>query len=196
MEYRIDTSRGRIYTHEQFMAEFTMDDGFFRINSDMVESSWNELKPIKVGYDSAEDTLLHIKRVNHLLLNACAELMKRAQVHDDSKLLSPEKSEFDRLTPILKGLTYDTPAYYASLKELNVALDHHYANNSHHPQFYPNGIDGMDLFDVLEMLLDWKAATERHADGDIDKSITANAKRFEMSDQLVNIFRNTVKYLK
>jgi hypothetical protein len=41
------------------------------------------------------------------------------------------------------------------------AIQHHYKANSHHPEFYDNGVEGMSLFDVLEMLLDWKAATER-----------------------------------
>lgn len=36
-----------------------------------------------------------------------------------------------------------------------------------------------------------KAATERHADGDIMKSIEINKGRFELSEQLCNIMRNT-----
>jgi hypothetical protein len=42
------------------------------------------------------------------------------------------------------------------------------------------------------MLFDWKAATERHADGDIRKSIEINKERFKISEQLCDIFRNTV----
>lgn len=32
-------------------------------------------------------------------------------------------------------------------------------------------VNGMDLLDVLEMLVDWKAAGERHKDGCIYKSL-------------------------
>ncbi len=53
-------------------------------------------------------------------------------------------------------------------------------------------INGMDLFDIMEMLMDWKAATERHNDGDIFKSISINKERFKMSEQLCQIYRNTV----
>ena len=74
---------------------------------------------------------------------------------------------------------------------MKVALDHHYANNSHHPEHYENGVNGFDLFDLVEMLFDWKAATERHADGDIRKSIGINKERFGISEQLCYIFRNT-----
>jgi len=142
-------------------------------------------------YDSTADTLLHIKRVNELLIFAALELLKRAQVHDKSKLESPEKELFDELTPILKDLTFGSNEYQESLDRLKPALDHHYANNSHHPQYYENGIDGMDLFDILEMYIDWVAAGERTKGGNIRASIEINKHRFKMSDQLINIFRNT-----
>jgi hypothetical protein len=54
---------------------------------------------------------------------------------------------------------------------------------------------GFDLFDLMEMFFDWKAATERHADGDIYKSIEINKDRFKISDQICNIFTNTAKRL-
>lgn len=150
----------------------------------------NELK-----YDSKVDTLLHIKRVNELLINGASELIKRANVHDNSKMESPEKELFDKYTPKLKNSTYGSDEYKEFLKGLKVALDHHYANNTHHPEHYKNGVNGMDLFDLIEMFFDWKAAGERHSDGNIYKSIEINQKRFNISDQLVDIFNNTAKKL-
>ena len=143
-------------------------------------------------YDSSVDTLLHIKRVSQLLNRFAKELIERGEVHDDSKLVSPEKELFDELTPLLSSLKYGTPEYQESLDRLKPALDHHYANNSHHPQYYENGVDGMDLFDLVEMFFDWKAATERTKDGDIRKSVEINSIRFNLSPQLVNIFNNTI----
>lgn len=145
----------------------------------------------KIPYDSEADTLKHIKRVNELLLIAAQELIKRAIVHDASKLQEPEKSKFDELTPKLKGLTYGSEEYKASLTELGEALKHHYANNSHHPEHYQEGINDMDLLDLIEMFFDWCAASERHTDGNIYTSIDRNEGRFGMSEQLVNIFKNT-----
>jgi rubrerythrin len=58
-----------------------------------------------------------------------------------------------------------------------------------------SGIYGMTLMDLVEMLADWKAAGMRHADGSIAQSLEINRKRFGMSDQLFEIFRNTVKNL-
>ena len=49
--------------------------------------------------------------------------------------------------------------------------------------------------DILEMLCDWKAATLRHKDGDIRKSIEINQKRFGYSDELKRIFLNTLSII-
>lgn len=144
-------------------------------------------------YDSKKDTLEHKRRVAQLMLEFTAKITHRAVKHDNSKLEDPEKEYFDIYTPQLEKLTYGSDDYKESLKNLQVALNHHYKHNSHHPEFYENGIDGMSLFDIVELFVDWKAATERHEDGDIEKSIEINKKRFNMSDQLCNIFKNTVK---
>jgi hypothetical protein len=144
-------------------------------------------------YDSRVDTLLHIKRVNELLTKSAAELILRGTVHDDSKLESPEKELFDEFTPKLKHTTYGSPEYKEHLAGLKPALDHHYKNNSHHPEHYEEGVSGMCLFDLLEMFMDWKAASERHADGDIFRSIEINKERFGLSEQLVDILWNTAR---
>ena len=57
------------------------------------------------------------------------------------------------------------------------------------------GIRGMNLLDLVEMICDWKAATMRHADGDILRSIEINQKRFGYSDELKQILLNTVPLL-
>lgn len=142
-------------------------------------------------YDSRADTLLHIKRVAQLLTEAASELIRRANVHDASKLESPEKELFDKFTPKLKNCTYGSDEYKQFIKELKPALDHHYARNSHHPEHYKAGIKDFDLFDLIEMFFDWKAASERHADGNIYKSININKKRFNINEQVCTIFTNT-----
>jgi hypothetical protein len=53
----------------------------------------------------------------------------------------------------------------------------------------------MNLIDLVEMLCDWKAASERHNDGNIRKSIEINASRFTISPQLVKILENTADLL-
>lgn len=149
----------------------------------------------ELRYDSGGETIRHIDRVRELLGIVRKALQDRGFQHDKSKFAPEEKEVFDRVTPRLKGMTYGSDEYKASLAEMKPALDHHYANNSHHPEHYPNGINGMSLLDLVEMFCDWKAATERHADGSLEKSIQINRKRFEMSDQLAEIFENTRREL-
>ena len=146
-------------------------------------------------YDSRQDTLEHIEKVRRALWEFTHELQRRADVHDASKLESPEKEAFDEVTPALRGLTYGSDEYKANIAKLGEALKHHYAVNSHHPEHYPNGVDGMTLVDVVEMFCDWKAATERHADGNLERSIEINRERFQMSEQLAQIFQNTREWI-
>lgn len=141
------------------------------------------------------ETWKHIDLVMRLLASAQVELMRRQFTHDRSKLVPPEVSMFTEFTPKLKGSTYGSEEYKGYLKDMGSALDHHYFSNRHHPEFFDNGLEGMNLFDVLEMLIDWTAATRRHGDGDIRKSLEINRERFGISDQLWQILSNTVAWI-
>jgi hypothetical protein len=140
-------------------------------------------------------TYEHIHAVHGLLVEVMLQLSNRILTHDKSKLLPPEVSTFVEFTSKLKGSTYGSPEYKQFLAEMKPALDHHYANNRHHPEHFTGGIDDMTLIDLIEMLVDWLAATRRHDDGDIYKPIKLNTERFNMSPQLVKILTNTVKDL-
>jgi hypothetical protein len=146
-------------------------------------------------YDSRPDTLQHIEQVRLFLARVIDDLMSRAICHDASKLKSPEKEIFDEFTPKLKASTYGSEEYKGYLQAMGEALKHHYSHNSHHPEHRPNGIKGMSLVDLLEMLCDWKAATIRHANGDIRRSIEQNQQRFGYSDELKGILLNTLPLL-
>jgi len=143
--------------------------------------------------DSTQSTLNHKKRVEELLTLASEEIKNRGINHDNSKLESPEKELFDEHTHKLGGSIFGSEQYNTFLKDLKPALDHHYENNSHHPEHYDNGINGMDLFDLIELFFDWKASGERHRGGNIYHSIEINKERFGISDQLEQILKNTAK---
>ena len=165
-----------------------------------------------------QETLTHIRQVQKYLHMVAAKLMERARVHDVSKLCEPELSTFDEFTGKLKHSTYGSDEYKGFLAAMKPALDHHYANNRHHPEHFglhiciqcgaddrvepcmcggPRRADmsRMTLLDLIEMFVDWKAATERHANGDLDKSITTNKQRFGYGDELESIFRATASEL-
>ena len=168
----------------------------------------------------------HIHEVRMNLLKVITALQVRAWDHDASKLEEPEVSGFAKVTDQLAELTYGSDEYKEQLKQMRPFLNHHYGNNRHHPEHfqyeecngcfkrYPlhhktncdvcgygqftvrGGIENMDLVDVIEMLMDWWAATKRHNDGDIMQSIEINQKRFGYSDELKQIFINTIRNLK
>lgn len=143
--------------------------------------------------DCKKDTIEHINQVKEFMIQAVEELLRRANNHDKSKLESPEIEIFAEFTPKLKNSTYLSEEYKKNLEQMQKGLKHHYKYNSHHPEHYKNGINDMDLFDVVEMLCDWIAAVKKHADGDIFVSLEKNKERFNIDDQLQKILYNTVK---
>lgn len=138
------------------------------------------------------ETLKHVNEVRENIRQMIIELDQRGQVHDASKFQEPERSIFAANTPKLGKTEYGTPEYQELLEEVKPAIEHHYSKNTHHPEHWPNGIDDMDLLDLVEALCDWSAATKRNKNGNIHKSIDHNKTRFAMTDQLAKIFTNTV----
>ena len=139
------------------------------------------------------DTIKHIEKVRKYIKLFMDKLAIRGVEHDRLKLESPEVEIFTEYTPKLAQSTYGSEEYNEFLKEMNIALQHHYANYRHHPEHFTKGINDMNLVDIVEMLCDWKAASERHNDGNLLKSIEINAQRFGMSEQLTQILVNTAK---
>src|SRR3989337_294012 len=101
---------------------------------------------------------MHMRFVNRYLDKLTLALVYRAVEHDASKLQEPEKAMFDEWTPKLKEFEFGSDEYKAALAGMGEALKHHYENNCHHPEHFENGVDEMNLLDVIEMVCDWRAA--------------------------------------
>lgn len=107
---------------------------------------------------SQEEHLNNLIRHITLVRNACVllgqrlmargeqvfglQLIARGHVHDQSKFAGIEW-RFLHAGP-------DTPKV-----ELGLAVEQHTATNSHHPEFHPNGVEGMPDLDIAEMVCDW-----------------------------------------
>lgn len=165
--------------------------------------------------DVIRSTAQHIRTVGLYLAGAIQNLTRRAVIHDQSKWSPEEWPAFEDSTPKLAGLTYGSEEYKAALRAIKPALEHHYKANSHHPEHFeslcaqcgntesdpcicggprlPGGVNQMSLFDVIEMLCDWKAASERHNNGSIVASIKHNTERFNLSPQIVALLENTAR---
>lgn len=142
--------------------------------------------------DSTATTMRHINRVAELVTRMAIKLLERATRHDASKLVSPEKDILDIMEYINKTqgqAPYGSPEYARRTRILKPFLDHHYQSNDHHPEYHPNGLYSMDLLQIVEMAMDWAAATERN--GDAFVNLTFSAERFCLDDQVKKIIANT-----
>lgn len=144
---------------------------------------------------SRNETNEHIRKVQARIGEVQSNLYERAQQHDLSKLAEPEVSGYAVLQVRLADVEYGTPEYHAALAEAQPTIQHHYQVNDHHPEYYPNGVAGMSLMALMEMVCDWKAASERTKQGSIGRSLEVNAERFGLDPQLASIIQATIKEL-
>lgn len=143
-------------------------------------------------YDCTADVTEHKRKVSYWLNDFIQVFTGRSNTHDASKLGPQEKPIFDEYTPKLKTLVFGSDEYKASLSAMGEGLKHHYKNNRHHPEHFDNGVNGMTLYDIVEMFCDWLAAAEaKHTPLDIDYL----SKRFNLEPQLVYILINTMREL-
>ena len=140
-------------------------------------------------------TQAHIEKVRKYIRFFTDKLTTRGELHDLSKMDSPEIELFAEHTDKLNQIEYGSDEYKAELEALKPALEHHYSHNRHHPEYHKEGISGMNLLDVTEMLCDWKASSERQKNGNLLKSIEINAERFNIDKQLMQILINTAQLL-
>ena len=73
---------------------------------------------------------------------------------------------------------------------------HHRKKNRHHPEHFENGIDGMNLIDIIEMIVDWRSASDRVPGDSIRKSLPILEERYKISPQLLKIIENTLEDFK
>lgn len=141
-------------------------------------------------------TQIHIMHVRQNIAKVVEDLFDRSGRHDASKLVEPEAESFARIEVERTGVVYGTPEYTAMMASVQPAIDHHYANNDHHPEHFPNGINDMNLMQITEMLCDWKAASMRGQQRPFLEGMTNVSKeRFGIDDQLFAVLVNTVKAL-
>ncbi len=132
--------------------------------------------------------LAHNRFVASLLVELANALEKRAIVHDASKFSVDEFAGFVHINRIAREHEYGSPEYMASIVETDaVAL--HYSRNPHHPEHYPNGIDDMTLLDIIEMVADWKAASETYGQTSLEDALAVHVERFGLRDEHLYFIR-------
>lgn len=142
-------------------------------------------------YSYIHGVLSHRQKVGILLCIVISELASRAVAHDNSKLGVEEAEPYEEMIGQLAQVKYGTPEYHQIIAN-NSGVTHHYSMNRHHPEYFTDGIAGMNLFDLVEMVCDWLAANMRAGGGDIDAMLAVNKERFGIDDQLFSVIAHTV----
>lgn len=141
------------------------------------------------------ETQKHVECVRGYIQLCVSELQMRQATHDASKFGPEELPSYADVTPKLKASAFGSDEYKGFLNQIRPAIDHHQKANRHHPEFFTEGVNGMNLIDILEMVCDWIAAAQRHEDVNYERSLMFCKERFGLSDQLVSIIRNTQNIL-
>ena len=165
-----------------------------KINSTGQDGQFVGVLHTQQSVEVSNSLIEHSQGVERLLLCIANALTSRAMNHDRSKFDNEEFPTFVVETPKLKDLVYGSVEYKEALVRMAPALKHHYEKNSHHPEHFAEGIRGMDLIDLVEMLCDWAASVHRQKDGNLASSIVLNQDRFNISDDLTQIFLNTITF--
>jgi hypothetical protein len=143
-----------------------------------------------------EVTTAHIARVGEILGEFRMLLASRAIHHDRSKFEPIEAGPLQEMQDLIDRegpAPYGSEEYSRRTALLAPMLKHHYARNPHHPEHYQNGIAGMSLIDVVEMICDWKAASERGRESAIN--LTHSIEKYQIDPMLAQILRNTCDFM-
>jgi len=136
----------------------------------------------------------HQRRVGTLLNKIASNLNNRAIYHDASKWQDAELVPLLFIADQYNRVEYNSPAYHSLRKLIAPAIEHHEKGNRHHLGHFNNDISKMNLLDIIEMLADWKAASEKNG-GDVYNALERTAEQYKWPKELISILQNTLPFL-
>ena len=80
------------------------------------------------------------------------------------------------------------------MKRWDKFFKHHYKNNSHHPDHYVQGVYGMTIVDLVEMMCDVVSYIEELHVCQTSKIIKEQKERFDIDEGIAQILINTLNY--
>ncbi len=147
------------------------------------------------------DTRKHQQWVAEDMMKCAKKLLDGAMVHDASKFSEIERKAY--VEPVwelnTKEVPYGSDEYKRLTKQMGEGWEHHKFMNRHHPEnvaltlpeFAHDIFGGMDLFDLMEMLCDWRAASKRRGNSPW-LPIQGFVDKHGLSHQLRCILQNTL----
>jgi len=138
----------------------------------------------------------HKMLVTNYLQKVISDLVDRAIHHDDSKLSDEEYPEYSSAFGEFKRNSFGSPGYKNAFASISNAWEHHSQSNRHHPEYYQNGICGMTLTDIIEMICDWKGSSEREGSTtSFDDGLAIQVLKLGIDSQLLQIIKNSIAEL-
>lgn len=140
--------------------------------------SGDELKALGTIIAHRDAVRLNMQRLTH-------EIERRALAHDLTKLSLDELGGFVRINRAARQHPYGSDEYRDSMereKGEGGCITLHYARNSHHPEHHAQPAD-MGFLDVMEMVLDWKAAADTYGKQTLRESLPVHKDRFRFTTE-------------
>lgn len=119
------------------------------------------------------------------------DILRRAFVHDYSKLSSKEFNSFLVFEDYNNSLR-DASVLYK--KEEEVFLKEHWKNNKHHPEYWDNP-SKMQEIDIVEMVCDWHARSVEYGTDLKEFVKTRQHNRFQFSDEMYEKINKYIEIL-
>ena len=136
----------------------------------------------------------HPFNVGKLLMKINNEIMKRIIYHDHSKYSENELKEhidadedYER-----RGRPKFGTDERKDYDKANPVIASHRKKERHHPEYHENGIEDMNLVDLMEMLCDWCERTPNSIER-LENTFEENCYNHKISSQVRRILENTVK---
>lgn len=148
-----------------------------------------EIKVVQFIYE-------HQQKVAAVIRQVIQELIARALTHDASKFTTQELKDNlvtlpDKWGLLAEGHGYHSPEQEQHRARFTAEIARHRKAHRHHPEYHADGVNDMDLIDLIEMICDWYVSAP-----DIDQSIRKNSEDYEIDPHISRILENTASKLK
>ena len=132
----------------------------------------------------------HLLIIRSLLMQVVQEFITRANEHDIQKEVVDYN--FVDLTDKLKTLEYGSVEYNNCLDAMQHELENHNKTNNHHIEYFENGVNDMNMFDIFEYFIDMQANLLYSKDCTLEKSLEIQKDIHGFDSQLYSILKNTI----
>ncbi len=139
---------------------------------------------------------LHRLRVSNEISTVCDHLLQRANDHDNDKLDNKEIYEiYNEFFPELKKLKFGSDEY-KKFEQAHFKNAHKlHAQNRHHYYSKYNQCDNINLFDILEAIIDIRQSQKQYSNYEIDAVMKTIINKGALNINLEDVVYNTLLQL-